>query len=207
MSTQFRDSHGRIFLASNKSGSTTMLKSCTLEFILLQKAEKKRIASIIVIFILGFLASNKNQSIIEALSQSDITNNQTQILNKSGSIAIAKDVLPSCVTSKMGQTELAPVLPVGSLSTADRVVNELSNATANEISKYPINDLDSDVLLTVFSELSPDSLYRVLHNLSHSDLESLLAEKFTPDQSNQILNRLPESKNIEIRNLSNFWTC
>lgn len=167
--------------------------------------KRKVLVATFVVFILGFLALNRNQSIVEALSESNFTNNQTQVVSMSSSNLT--EVLPSCVNGKMGAAELAPVLGLGSLSTADRVTNELSNASANEISAYPLNDLDQAVLVSVFNGLSPDNLYRVLHNLSHDDLKSLLEEKLTPDQSNQILNRLPDSKNIEIRNSSNYWTC
>lgn len=101
----------------------------------------------------------------------------------------------------MSTTELGPQGPFPSIS--QRIINDLGNATSDEIATYPINDLSPEVLVKVLNGLSADNLFKVLVNLPHDDLKTLFGSKLVPEQSKEILNRIPQDKRTEIQNRVN----
>jgi hypothetical protein len=142
----------------------------------------------LVAALLGFSIASNSQSFSAGATQSENTANQ------------------SYDTTRMSSSELgSPTQPSQeSLSTVQRVINELGNATSDEIATYPINDLSPDLLVKVLNGLSVDSLYKVLHGLPHDELKTLLVDKLTPQVSKQVLNRLPQGEKVDIQNKSRF---
>jgi hypothetical protein len=174
----------------------------------LQKNNNNNIlATIAAIVLLGSSISSNNQLFVEGLPQSQNTSN---IMNKSfpNPVEDRRTLAFNQTndTTKMSTSELAPASDLGatSLSIIQRVINELGNATSDEIATYPINDLSPEVLVKVLNGLSVDNLYKVLRNLTQDDLKSLLVDKLTPEQSKQILERLPQDKKVDIENRRNI---
>lgn len=142
----------------------------------------------LVAVLLGFSMSSNSQSFSAGATQSKNTDNQSND------------------TTRMSPSELGSPTQTSqeSLTTVQRVINELDNATSDEVATYPINDLSPDLLVKVLNGLSVDSLYKVLHGLPHDELKTLLVDKLTPQVSKQVLNRLPQGEKVDIQNKSRF---
>lgn len=100
--------------------------------------------------------------------------------------------------NKMSIEELGPPTSNNLPSNVQRIINELGNDTSDEIATYQINDLSPEVLVKVLNGLSVNNLYKVLRSLTPDDLKTLLNHTLTSEQSNQILDRLPQSERSEI---------
>jgi hypothetical protein len=146
------------------------------------------LASLAAVLLLGFFVSSNNQSFLECFAQSQNTNNQS---NDAGKMSTSELGSPNDISQK-------------SLSNVQRVINELGNATSYEVATYPINDLSPDLLVKALNGLSVQSLYKVLRNLPHDQLKILLVDKLTPQESKQILDRLPQQEKTDIQNKSKF---
>jgi len=167
------------------------------------------LAILISIVLLAFSISNNNQIFVQGLSQLQNTSNQSNIMNKSFTSPMGnRQTLAfnqTNNTDKMSTGELGPnQLGPTPLSNIQRIINELGNATSDEIATYPINDLSPEVLIKVLNGLSVNNLYKVLHNLPHDELKTLLVDNLTPQESKQILNRLPQGEKADIQNKSTF---
>lgn len=156
------------------------------------------------IILVGLSISCNIQLSADGLRQSPHSINQPIIVNKSfinqkedrGTLAFNQSI-----NTKMSTTELGPQGPFPSIS--QRIINDLGNATSDEIATYPINDLSPEVLVKVLNGLSADNLFKVLVNLPHDDLKTLFGSKLVPEQSKEILNRIPQDKRTEIQNRVN----
>lgn len=176
----------------------------------MQKNNNNILASIAAIVLLGFSISSNNQLFVDGLPQSQNTSNQSNIMNKSftnpveGRLPLAFNQTNN--TDKMSTGELGSTGEMGptSFSNINRIINELGNATSDEIATYPINDLSPEVLIKVLNGLSVDNLYKVLRNLTQDDLKTLLVDKLTAEESKQILDRLPQDKKVDIENRRNI---
>lgn len=144
--------------------------------------------AIVVAILLGFTVSSNNPVFSVSLPQPQNTDNQS---NDSSRMSTAELGSPNDISQK-------------SLSNVQRVINELDDATSDEVATYPINDLSPDLLVKVLNGLSVESLYKVLHNLPHDQLKILLVDKLTPQESKKILDRLPQLEKIDIQKSSNF---
>ena len=166
---------------------------------------KNVLACLLAIVLLGVSGSGSYQSFVEGLEQPPHVTNQTYIMNESSNNSKeVRGTLGVNVSNnnKMSTTELGS--PQGSLpSITQRTINELGNATSDEIATYPINDLSPEVLVNVLNGLSTDNLFKVLVNLPHDALKTLLLNTLVAEQSKQILNRLPQDKKAEIQTRMN----
>ena len=140
------------------------------------------LASFSALLLLGFALYSSNQSFSEVLPQSQNIGNQSKDSTKMS-------------TSVLG----SPNDSTRSLSNVQRVINELNDSGPDEVATYPINDLSPEVVVKVLNGLSVDSLYKVLYNLPHDQLKTLLVDKLTPQESKQILDRLPQDKKTDIQ--------
>ena len=83
-------------------------------------------------------------------------------------------------------------------SNTQRYIDDLSNSSPDEISTFPINDLEPSIVVQVLNGLSVDNLYKVLHGLYQEDLKTLLTTTLVKSQADQILNKLSLDKRNEI---------
>jgi hypothetical protein len=163
------------------------------------------LTSMVAIILVAFSISSNNQLLAKGLPHSQNTSNQSNIMNKSFTNPVEdRRTLAFNQTNNTDKMSTTGELGLTSISTVQRIINELGNATSDEIATYPINDLSPEVLVKVLNGLSVDNLYKVLRNLTQDDLKALLADKLTPEQSKQILERLPQDKKTDIETRKNF---
>jgi hypothetical protein len=85
-------------------------------------------------------------------------------------------------------------------SLVDMVVKELTNSNPAQIASLPLDDLSSNDLVKVFSSLSAQVLYKTLKNINTETLRNIFLKKLSPEQVNNIVEKLPSDKREEIQN-------
>jgi len=81
--------------------------------------------------------------------------------------------------------------PPGVASTPELLAKDLANMTSSKIADFPLQEYSSDDILTIFNNLSNDSLTKVLTSVTTENLKTMF-DKIDPSDHGSILERLSQ---------------
>jgi hypothetical protein len=143
------------------------------------------------IFAIEANGTNANSNVDNLTSNKSVVNGSS----------VAPDVSVNTENNKMSPDTFGTTSPdEQNTDYINNIVKELSSASSSKIANYPINDISSDDIVRVLNKLSVTDLYKVLSGINQNSFMNLLNEQLSPDQVNQILDRLPADKKQSIEN-------
>ena len=81
--------------------------------------------------------------------------------------------------------------PPGVALTPELLAKDLANMTSSKIADFPLQEYSSDDILTIFNNLSNDSLTKVLTSVTTENLKTMF-DKIDPSDYGSILERLSQ---------------
>jgi hypothetical protein len=133
----------------------------------------------------------KMKNVALRASNSTITNSTKQTINN---FITEERRVPSLGGKLTPETISGGNNSNGQILTTQMIAKQLTTITCDKVAIYPLKDLSSTDLVTVFSSISQTPLEKTLNCISDSNLAAIL-NKISIDKRQQILDRLsPDTK-------------